>query len=74
MKTTKALLMVLASSRLLSAEDYSGLSGKTYRSDAPDGRFSVHAHQEKGYYKCEVELRDLVSGAPLLTFEPPCKM
>ena len=56
MKTTKSLMILIASIAMLSAEDYGGFSGKTYKGDAPNGRFSVQAHQEKGYYKFDVEI------------------
>ena len=54
---------------MLSAEDYGSLGGKTYKSDAPDGRFSVHAQQEKGYYKFEVEIIELASNTRVLSFD-----
>lgn len=73
MKTPKPFLILLASSAILSAEDYISFSGKTYKSDAPDGRFSVQAHQEKGYYKFNVELRDLSSGKSVLAFDPKAR-
>ena len=58
---------------MLSAKDYGSFSGKTYRSDAPDGSFSVQAHQEKGYYKFEVELTELASNTPVLAFDPKAR-
>jgi len=73
MKTTKSLMFLLASTAMLSAEDYGGSSGKSYKSDAPNGRFSVQAQQEKGYYKFNVEIIDLTSRAPVLTFDPKAR-
>jgi hypothetical protein len=70
MKTTKALLILLASSAMLSAEDYGRFSGQTYKSDAPDGRFSVQARQEKGFHKFNVELIELASNKRVLSFDP----
>jgi hypothetical protein len=58
---------------MLSAEDYGSISGQTYKSDAPDGRFSVQAHQEKGYYKFEVKLIELASNTPALAFDPKAR-
>ena len=73
MKTTKSLMILLASIAMLSAEDYGGFSGKTYKSDAPNGRFSVRAHQEKGYYKFNVEIIELTSHTPVLAFDPKAR-
>ena len=73
MKTAKSLLILLASSAMLSAEDNGSFSRETYKSDAPDGRFSVKAHQEKGYYKFEVELIELASNKSVLTFDPKAR-
>ena len=70
MKTITSLTIILASIVIVTAEDYGSLSGETYTSVAPDGRFSVQAHQEKGYYKFEVELIELSSGTPVLSFDP----
>ena len=70
MKTTNSLMILLASIAMLSAEDYGGFSGKTYKADAPNGRFSVRAHQEKGYYKFDIEIIETASDTPVLTFNP----
>ena len=66
-------MIFLASIAMLSAEDYGGFSGKTYKGDAPDGRFSVMAHQEKGYYKFDVEIIETASHKPVLTFDPKAR-
>jgi hypothetical protein len=58
---------------MLSAKDYGSFSGKTYRSDAPDGRFSVQAHQEKGWRKFDVEIIELASNKTVLTFDPEAR-
>jgi hypothetical protein len=50
-KTITSFTMLLPSIAILSAKDYGSLSGETYQSVSPNGRFSVQAHQEKGYYK-----------------------
>ncbi len=55
---------------MLPAEDSGGVSEKAYKSDAPDGRFSVQAHQEKGWNKFEVEIIELASNKTVLTFDP----
>ena len=65
--------MLRASIAMLSAEDYGGSSGKSYKSDAPNGRFSVRAHQENGYYKFNVEIIDLSSHTPVLAFDPKAR-
>ena len=53
--------------------DYASFSGETYKSVAPNGRFLVQAHQEKGYYKFEVELIELPAGMPLFSFDPKAR-
>jgi len=53
--------------------DYASFSGETYKSVAPSGCFLVQAHQEKGYYKFQVELVEHPSGAPLLSFDPQAR-
>lgn len=58
---------------MLSAEDYSGFSGKTYTSDSPNGRFSVRAHQEKGWDKFDVEIIELAPNKTVLTFNPEAR-
>lgn len=73
MKTITSLTILLASTLVLSAGDYGGFSGKTYESVAPDGSFSVRAHQEKGYYKFEVELVALPSRTAVLSFDPKAR-
>ena len=50
-KTITSFTMLLPSIAILSAKDYGSLSGVTYQSVSPNERFSVQAHQEKGYYK-----------------------
>jgi len=66
-------MILLASIATLPAEDYGGFSGRTYRSDAPNGRTSVQAHQEKGYYKFDVELIELASNKAVLAFDPKAR-
>lgn len=56
-----------------SESDYASFSGETYKSVAPNGCFLVQAHQEKGYYKFNVELIELPSGAPLFSFDPQAR-
>jgi hypothetical protein len=73
MKTAKSIIILLASIAMLSAEDYGAFSGQTYESDAPNGRFSVRAHQEKGYYKFDVEIIETASHMPVLTFYPKAR-
>lgn len=73
MKTTRSLMMLLASIAMLSAADYGSSSGKTYKCDAPNGRFSVRAPQEKGYYKFDVEIIETASHTPVLTFSPKAR-
>jgi hypothetical protein len=73
MKTATLLTILLASLAMLSAKDYYGDSLGTYRSLSPDGRFSVQAHQEKGYYKFDVELVELSSKKPVLSFDPKAR-
>jgi hypothetical protein len=73
MKTTRSIIILLSSIAMLSAEDLGGSSGKLYKSDAPNGRFSVRANQEKGYYKFNVEILDLTSHAPVLEFDPKAR-
>ena len=58
---------------MLSAEDYVSFSGKSYKSDAPDGRFSVQAHQEKGWSKYDVEIIELAPNKTVLTFDPEAR-
>ena len=58
---------------MLSAEDYSSWIGKTYRKDAPNGRFSVQAHQEKGWGKFDLEIIELASNKTVLTFDPEAR-
>lgn len=66
-------MILLASIAMLSAEDYGSSSAKSYQSDAPNGRFSVRAHQENGYYKFNVEIIDLTSLTPVLAFDPKAR-
>ena len=66
-------MTLLASLAMLSAEDYGGFSGKTYKCDAPNGRFSVQARQEKGYYKFNVEIIDSSSHTPVMSFDPQAR-
>jgi hypothetical protein len=73
MKTTKSLMILIGSIAMLSAGDFGGFSGKTYKGDAPNGRFSVQAHQERGYYKFDVEIIETASHAPVLTFYPKAR-
>jgi hypothetical protein len=73
MRATSTLLILIASSAMLSAMDDASLSGKAYKSDAPDGRFSVQAHQEKGWGKFDVEIIDLASGETALSFDPEAR-
>ena len=40
---------------------------------APNGRLLVQAHQEKGYYKFNVELIELAAHTPLLSFDPQAR-
>jgi hypothetical protein len=56
-----------------SDKDYASFSGETYKSVAPNGNFLVQAHQEKGYYKFEVELIELPSSSPVLSFDPKAR-
>ena len=58
---------------MLSAEDYVRFSGKSYKSDAPDGRFSVQAQQEKGWRKFDVEIIELAPNKTVLTFDPEAR-
>ena len=58
---------------MLSAEDYVSYSGKSYKSDAPNGRFSVQAHQEKGWRKFDVEIIELAPNKTILTFDPEAR-
>lgn len=58
---------------MLSAEDCGDSSGKPYVGDAPNGHHSVRAHQEKGYYKFDVEIIETASQTPLLTFNPKAR-
>lgn len=54
-------------------EDYASFSGETYKCVSPNGCFLVQAHQERGYYKFEVELIELPSSAPVLSFDPKAR-
>lgn len=58
---------------MLSAEDYSSLIDKTYKKDAPNGRFSVQAHQEKGWGKFDLEIIELASNKTVMTFAPEAR-
>lgn len=69
MRSIASLAVLLASIVMLTAEDYGSFSGKTYRSVAPNGRSAVQAHQERGYYKFEVEFIELPSGKPIMSFD-----
>jgi len=73
MKSTQALMILLASIAILFAEDFAGASGKTYKSDAPNGCFSVRAQQEKGYHQFDVEIIETASQKPVLTFQPKAR-
>jgi hypothetical protein len=73
MKTARSLLILLASIAMLSAEDYGSLIGKTYKQDAPNGRFSVQAHQEKGWGEFNVEIIELASNKTVLAFDPEAR-
>ena len=73
MKTITSLTILPASIVMLTAGDYGGFSGETYKSVAPNGRFAVQAHQEKGYYKFEVEFIELPSSKPVLSFDPQAR-
>ena len=73
MKTEKSLLILFASIAMLSAEDYSSLIDRTYKKDAPNGRFSVQAHQEKGWDKFDLEIIELASNKTVLTFDPEAR-
>lgn len=73
MKAINTLLILLASGAMLSATDYSSFSGKFYQSDAPDGRFSVQAHQEKGWGEFDVAIIERTSGRTVLTFDPDAR-
>ena len=58
---------------MLSAEDYSSFIDNTYKKDAPNRRFSVQAHQEKGCEKFDVEIIELTSNKTVLTFGPKAR-
>ena len=58
---------------MLSAEDCSSLIGKTYKKDSPNGRFSVQAHQEKGWAKFDVKIIELAPNKTILTFDPEAR-
>jgi hypothetical protein len=73
MKTTNSLLIFLAPFAMLSAEDYGSFSGKPYKSDAPDGHYSVQAHQEKGWGKFKVEIIESALNKTVLTFDPKAR-
>jgi hypothetical protein len=63
-------MILLASIAMLSAGEQ---GEKPYKGDAPNGRFSVRAHQEKGYYKFDVEIIETASNTPVLTFHPKAR-
>ena len=67
MKAPISLILLLASSAMLSASDYFGNLDEPYRSDAPNRRFSVQAHQENGYYKFDVKIIELACNKTVLT-------
>jgi hypothetical protein len=73
MEITKKLMILLASIAMLSAEDFGGGSGKTYKCDAPNGNHSVRAQQEKGYYQFDVEIIETASRTPVLSFHPKAR-
>lgn len=66
-------MMLMASSAMISAEDYGGFSGETYKSNAPNGRYSVQAHQEMGYFKFNVEIIERASQKAVATFDPKAR-
>lgn len=70
MKASTSLLILLASTARLSAGNFSDSSGESFKSDAPDGRFSVRAREEKGYFKFDVEIVETATRKPVLTFHP----
>ncbi len=69
MKTIASLAILLFSTGMLTGGDYGRFSGKTYRSVAPNGRFAIEAHQEKGYYQFDVGIIELPSRKPVLSFD-----
>lgn len=73
MKPEKSLLILFAFITLLSAEDHSSLIDKTYKKDAPNGRFSVQAHQEKGWGKFDLEIIEIAPSKTVLTFDPEAR-
>lgn len=73
MKMTKSLLTLFASIALLSAEDYSSFIDKTYEKSAPNGRFLVQAHQEKGWAKFDVKIIESAPNKTILTFDPQAR-
>jgi hypothetical protein len=73
MKAAKSMVMLFASMAMLSAQNQGGSSEETYKGDAPNGRFSVRAHQENGYYKFDVEIVETASNKPVLTFHPKAR-
>lgn len=73
MKTTTFLLFLLASVARLFADEDGGADGKAYKCDAPNGRFSVRADQEKGYGQFAVEIVEAASQKPVLTFQPKAR-
>ena len=73
MKISKSLLILFASIALLSAEDYSSFIDKTYEKSAPNGRFLVQAHQEKGWAKFDVEIIEIAPNKTILTFDPQAR-
>ena len=70
---TLAATLIAGCTTPASDNDYGSFSGETYKSVAPNGRFLVQAHQEKGYYKFKEELIEIPTGAPLLSFDPQAR-
>jgi hypothetical protein len=68
-----AVTLITGCSTISSDNDYADFSGSTYTSVAPNGRLLVQAHQEKGYYKFNVELIELPAHTPLLSFDPQAR-
>jgi hypothetical protein len=60
-------------SAILANEEYGQFSGKPYKSDSPNRRFSVRADQKKGYGKFDVQILATDSHTPLLTFCPKAR-
>jgi hypothetical protein len=73
MKITKILLILFTTIALLSAEDYSSFIDKTYEKSAPNGRFLVQAHQQKGRGKFDVKIIELPPNKTILTFDPQAR-